>query len=89
MLLLLLLLFLRILFVVLPVWAVVAVVVVVVVVVIAATSTRKASTEKLAPSTAPEVIGPPEATVVPSELPVVLVRLWIFLLPVIKRRMRS
>lgn len=79
--------FLRILLVILPVGAIV--VVVVVVVATSPTTTLVAPTWEIAPSSAPEVIGPPEAAVVAPELSAVLVPPWIFLVPIMGWRVRS
>lgn len=80
-----LLVFLRVLFVVFPVRPIV------VVVVVAASSTLIASSGELAPSSTPEIVWPSEAAVIAPEFPVVLLLVcpWVFLLPVMKRRVRS
>lgn len=80
-----LLVFLRVLFVVFPVRPIV------VVVVVAASSTLIASSGELAPSSTPEIVWPSEAAVIAPEFPVVLLLVcpWVFLFPVMKRRVRS
>lgn len=81
-----LLVFLRVLFVVFPVRPIV-----VIVVVVAASSTLIASSGELAPSSTPEIVWPSEAAVIAPEFPVVLLLVcpWVFLFPVMKRRVRS